>query len=118
MPRNPTNLVPRCLPQARITPLSPERPVATDHYKSNATAHTARSRLTARVRLGAKDTNSQYGASLTCQPETNSNQMTIDIPPKPPSLPLYSYQDFSPIATTVYTRHEEEANDLIGALNG
>lgn len=33
-------------------------------------------------------------------------------------LPLYSYTDFSPCPSVVYTRHEEEANDLVQALKG
>ncbi|KAF9012016.1 ribonuclease H-like domain-containing protein [Cyathus striatus] len=30
--------------------------------------------------------------------------------------PTYSYRDYAPAATVVYTRHEEEADDLIGSL--
>ncbi|KAF8625076.1 hypothetical protein AX15_005558 [Amanita polypyramis BW_CC] len=30
--------------------------------------------------------------------------------------PLYSYKDYTPKSTVVYTRHEEEANDLVAAL--
>ena len=30
--------------------------------------------------------------------------------------PIYSYKHFKPLPTVVYTQHEEEANDLIGAL--
>jgi hypothetical protein len=34
------------------------------------------------------------------------------------SLPAYSYKDYSPTPTTVYTQHEEEANDLVETLKG
>jgi hypothetical protein len=36
----------------------------------------------------------------------------------PPTLPIYSYKDYSPKATTVYTQHEQEANDLVEMLRG
>jgi hypothetical protein len=34
------------------------------------------------------------------------------------ALPTYSYRDYSPKATTVYTQHEAEANDLVETLRG
>lgn len=33
-------------------------------------------------------------------------------------LPVYSYKDFTPQPTIVYTQHEEETNDLVDALKG
>ena len=33
-------------------------------------------------------------------------------------LPVYSYKDYSLKATTVYTRHEDEANELVEMLRG
>lgn len=33
-------------------------------------------------------------------------------------LPVYSYKDYSPTPTTVYTQHEEEANEMVQALRG
>jgi hypothetical protein len=33
-------------------------------------------------------------------------------------LPIYSYKDYLPRPGTVYTRHEEEANDLVVTLRG
>jgi hypothetical protein len=33
-------------------------------------------------------------------------------------FPAYSYKDYSPKATTIYTQHEQEANDLVDMLNG
>ena len=30
--------------------------------------------------------------------------------------PIYSYKQYKPLPTVVYTQHEEEANDLIGGL--
>ncbi|PCH37561.1 hypothetical protein WOLCODRAFT_167591, partial [Wolfiporia cocos MD-104 SS10] len=34
------------------------------------------------------------------------------------ALPVYSYKDFSPVPAVVYTRHAEEADELVGALVG
>jgi len=34
------------------------------------------------------------------------------------SLPVYSYKDYFPKPTTVYTQHEEEADELVQALRG
>lgn len=34
----------------------------------------------------------------------------------PALLPIYSYKDYQPQPAIVYTRHEEEANDLIQCL--
>ncbi len=39
-------------------------------------------------------------------------------PPEKETLPLYSYKQYPPIPAVVYTRHEEEANDLVGCLKG
>ncbi|KAI0922992.1 hypothetical protein AcW1_002508 [Taiwanofungus camphoratus] len=33
-------------------------------------------------------------------------------------LPLYSYKDYPPVPTVIYTRHEEEANELVQTLRG
>src|ERR1700689_3547751 len=33
--------------------------------------------------------------------------------PDASTLPFYSYKDYSPKATAVYTQHEDEANDLV-----
>lgn len=46
-------------------------------------------------------------------PTTSSNSMLYAQP-----LPPYSYKDYSPTPTTVYTQHEEEANDLVETLKG
>ena len=48
---------------------------------------------------------------------SNSSKSTAK-PSTNPDLPIYSYRDFSSIVTTVYTRHEEETNDLVQALRG
>lgn len=34
------------------------------------------------------------------------------------TYPSYSHKDYSPRATVVYTQHEDEANNLVGALRG
>jgi hypothetical protein len=34
------------------------------------------------------------------------------------ALPVFSYKDYTPAPTVVYTRHEEEANDLVECLAG
>ena len=36
----------------------------------------------------------------------------------PVALPRYSYTSYTPTPSVVYTRHEEEADDLVGALRG
>ncbi|KIM92426.1 hypothetical protein PILCRDRAFT_810481 [Piloderma croceum F 1598] len=46
-------------------------------------------------------------------PTTSSNSKLYTQP-----LPPYSYKDYSPMPTTVYTQHEEEANDLVETLKG
>lgn len=33
-------------------------------------------------------------------------------------LPIYSYKDYTPAPAVVYTRHEEEANDIVAGLKG
>ena len=38
--------------------------------------------------------------------------------PSPEPFPVYSYKDFTPQPTIVYTRHEGETNDLVDALQG
>jgi hypothetical protein len=41
--------------------------------------------------------------------------------PKPKDLallPVYSFKDYKPSPAIVYTRHEEETEDLLGALKG
>lgn len=35
-----------------------------------------------------------------------------------PTLPVYSYKDYENHPFVVYTRNEEEVNDLIGCLHG
>ncbi|RDX45534.1 ribonuclease H-like protein [Lentinus brumalis] len=59
------------------------------------------------------------------QPEvatvTTSGDASMPAAPAPPekeTLPLYSYKQYPPIPAVVYTRHEEEANDLVGCLKG
>lgn len=34
------------------------------------------------------------------------------------SLPVYSYKDYEDAPFVVYTKNEEEANDLVGCLHG
>jgi hypothetical protein len=34
------------------------------------------------------------------------------------ALPAFSYKDYTPTPIVVYTRHEEEANDLVESLAG
>jgi hypothetical protein len=46
-------------------------------------------------------------------PDTSSNSKLYAQP-----LPAYSYKDYSPTPTTVYTQNEEEANDLVETLKG
>ncbi|THH29711.1 hypothetical protein EUX98_g4471 [Antrodiella citrinella] len=45
-----------------------------------------------------------------------SDAMVVDAPAA--VRMLYSYKEFTPTPTLVYTRHEEEANDLVQALRG
>jgi hypothetical protein len=41
-----------------------------------------------------------------------------DAPTADNNLPVYSYEDFSPAPISVYTRHEDEANELVETLKG
>ena len=45
-----------------------------------------------------------------------SSSKTLQQPPKEPTV--YSYKDYSPEPAVVYTRHEEEANELVSCLRG
>ena len=49
----------------------------------------------------------------TTAPQSNSNVPTADS-----NFPVYSYEDFSPAPISVYTRHEDEANELVETLKG
>ena len=48
-------------------------------------------------------------------PSFNSGSMGKQKPASS-SFPLYSYKEYTPKSTVVYTRHEEEANELISSL--
>ncbi|PIL29338.1 hypothetical protein GSI_09389 [Ganoderma sinense ZZ0214-1] len=39
-------------------------------------------------------------------------------PPSKSNFPLYSYKQYRPTPAVVYTRHEEEANDLVQSMKG
>jgi hypothetical protein len=50
-----------------------------------------------------------------------SNSVPNTLPVTPPDtqfseFPVYSYRNFDPLPTVVYTQHEEETNDLIAGL--
>jgi hypothetical protein len=49
----------------------------------------------------------------TVAPQSNS-----DAPTAESNFPVYSYEDFSPAPISVYTRHEDEANELVETLKG
>lgn len=63
------------------------------------------------------DTASTEGAS-TSAIDTSKAKPKIGAASKTASLPVYSYKDYSPVPSTVYTQNEDEANDLVEALNG
>ncbi len=50
--------------------------------------------------------------------EASSSAAPAPAPPEKETLPLYSYKQYPLIPAVVYTRHEEEANDLVGCLKG
>ncbi|RPD70687.1 ribonuclease H-like protein [Lentinus tigrinus ALCF2SS1-7] len=48
----------------------------------------------------------------------DANSLNASVPPEQEGLPLYSFKQYPPAPAVVYTRHEEEANDLVGCLKG
>ena len=61
--------------------------------------------------------------SIPPQPSIQTEKQGQDkkADPKPviqPALPIYSYKDYPPAPTMIYTSHEEEANDLVQTLRG
>jgi hypothetical protein len=62
-------------------------------------------------KVNPKGTRAKKSSKDTTAPSSKAKQdITI--------LPIYSYKDYSPKATTVYTQHEHEANDLVETLRG
>ncbi|KAI0717859.1 ribonuclease H-like domain-containing protein [Cerioporus squamosus] len=48
----------------------------------------------------------------------NANSSVTPAPSEKETLPLYSFKQYPPIPAVVYTRHEEEANELVQCLKG
>lgn len=55
------------------------------------------------------------GKATTSDTRTRSKGL---VQPTDPTLPLYTYEGYSPAPAVVYTRHEDEANELAAALTG
>ena len=51
-------------------------------------------------------------------PSFNSGSMALgkQKPASASSFPFYSYKEYAPMPTVVYTRHEEETNELVSSL--
>ena len=71
------------------------------------------------LKLGHKTSPSTVTENLDSVNTLATSNTVTDTPvitPPGAKLPVYSYKNYKPSPTVVYTQHEEEANDLIGGL--
>jgi hypothetical protein len=54
----------------------------------------------------------------TIKPHKSKSNKSKELEAQLDHLPAYSYKAYKPAPTTVYTRHEEETNDLVQSLRG
>lgn len=76
-----------------------------------------KARATAPIRVQRTTSNIENEPAV---PATSGDASTsaTPAPPEKEKLPLYSYKQYPPTPAVVYTRHEEEANDLVECLKG
>ncbi|KAI0689752.1 ribonuclease H-like domain-containing protein [Cerioporus squamosus] len=99
--------------------VGPHAAVGTSGAAASKPASKGKAKATAPlpIQRTTSDTENQPEAAVPAT-SGNASSSVAPAPSEKETLPLYSYKQFPPTPAVVYTRHEEEANELVQCLKG